>query len=491
MKELELEINEIKNIKKGKFSLPMDKGIYCLVGTNGSGKSTIMMCLAQMVFQSSLQGLNDEDFNRNSYISFKIDNKNSVWKYDNKRKAWYCKVKPIHRIRFYGMYEGSLFYGTRFEDYLNVDKLYKDGSISQDNLVEVDVYVKEKLSYILHGDLKHYQKLMRIRNKTISKELGLKNTPYFQTTENGLISQYRMSSGECLLISLLHFIYNSLIRRSLPDNKPILMLIDEIELALHPIAISRLIDLINNILLEHENLVVYLSSHSPEVIRKIKPRNIYMLEYDIEKGYIDTINPCYPSYAIRDIYIHDGFDFVILVEDFLAKYIVDSFIKKLGLNKSRLINILPVGGWENVLNLHNEIYCHNTFGIGTKVISILDGDVKKLATRLYKKHPKLFLPVESIEKFLYNVLVEKTNKEIKKEINDIFFQVESIDDLISCYYEGNNRNDKNGKNFYKKIIDDLERREIQEETFIIELSHIIMNYYDFSSFEESLSKMLS
>ena len=75
-----------------------------------------------------------------------------------------------------------------------------------------------------------------------------------------------MSSGECLLISLLHFIYNALIRRSLPVDKPILMLIDEIELALHPVAVSRLIDLINSIMEEHENLVVYLSSHSPEVM---------------------------------------------------------------------------------------------------------------------------------------------------------------------------------------------------------------------------------
>lgn len=63
---------------------------------------------------------------------------------------------------------------------------------------------------------------------------------------DSIISQYRMSSGECLTISLLHFIYNSLVRRSLSRNTPILMLIDEIELALHPIAITNLLNLLKN-----------------------------------------------------------------------------------------------------------------------------------------------------------------------------------------------------------------------------------------------------
>lgn len=89
-----------------------------------------------------------------------------------------------------------------------------------------------------------------------------------------------MSSGECLLVSLLHFIYNALIRRSLPVNEPVLMLIDEIELALHPVAVSRLIDLLNNIIKEHDNLTVVLTSHSPEVIRKISPNNLFMMEVD-------------------------------------------------------------------------------------------------------------------------------------------------------------------------------------------------------------------
>ena len=144
-----------------------------------------------------------------------------------------------------------------------------DGKIDEDSIVNADLYISESLGKILHNDIGYYQGLKRIKNKYISERLGLKNTPYFRTTKTALISQYRMSSGECLLISLLHFIYNSLIRRSLPSDKPIIMLIDEIELALHPVAISNLLDLLYSLVREYENLTVIITSHSPEVIRKI------------------------------------------------------------------------------------------------------------------------------------------------------------------------------------------------------------------------------
>lgn len=142
-----------------------------------------------------------------------------------------------------------------------------------------------------------------------------------------------MSSGECLLISLLHFIYNSIIRKSLPSDSPIIMIIDEIELALHPVAITKLLDLLKELVREYDNLTVFITSHSPEVIRKIAPNNIYKIErVDSDSNNFEIVNPCYPSYAIRDVYEHDGFDYLLLVEDELAKRFVKQSIIDLSLN---------------------------------------------------------------------------------------------------------------------------------------------------------------
>lgn len=206
---LNIKINHIKNIKKVQLSIPLIKGIYGIVGNNGTGKSTIMECLAQVVFSHSLDMLRDDDLSENSSVVLNVNKKTAHWYYkDNK---WRTSEHYRERLHFNGMYEGSLFYGTRFNDSKIVDDLIVDLKIKIDDIVDADEYIKNNLSYILHGNYDFYKTLKRLRNKKIAADLHLDNTPYFQKVNERLISQYRMSSGECLLISLLHFIYNAIV----------------------------------------------------------------------------------------------------------------------------------------------------------------------------------------------------------------------------------------------------------------------------------------
>lgn len=495
MSTLSLEIIDIKNISHGKLEIPIDNGIYCLVGKNGCGKSTIMSCLAQTIFSSSLNMLREEDYSQNSFVKLKYDEKETIWFYDKNKGSWKSNVHPTKRIHFNGLYEGSLFYGTRFRDSLIVDDLVHQGVLSIESIVDADEYIKNKMSYILHGNAGHYQKLMRVRNKRIAADANLTNTPYFQMFKDKMVSQYRMSSGECMLISLLHFIYNSLERRSLSVNRPVLMLIDEIELALHPVAISRLVSLLEELVEKYNNLTVVLTTHSPDVIRKISPHNLYMVETNdspCTESFIIT-NPCYPSYAIRDIYMHDGFDYVILVEDNLAKHIVSKIIKENRLNDSCLINVLPIGGWENVLKFQHEVYRSNSFGVGTRIFSVLDGDIQGKVGKEYKQFTKLYLPIGSVEKLLLKVVTEPNSKpyyrKLKKDINDNFFEIDTIDAILEneqYHCEGDN----NGKALYSKLRQNYQKRGISEDTFVKELCEILLKYLSFGDFISSLKKII-
>ena len=479
---LKVEINNIKNINNCSFTLPIEKGIYCIAGTNGSGKSTLLSCLAQTIYKHSLDKFSEYDCSNDSKVVFQYEGSDTVWSFANKQ--W--KANCVNSSKFNGMYEGSLFYGTRFDDSIKIDSLVKKGVISKESIVDADSYIIEHLSYILHGNYNYYKTLKRIRNKQTAEQVRLRNIPYFVEINGNLISQYRMSSGECLLISLLHFIYNALIRRSLPDDQPILMLIDEIELALHPVAVSRLIELLQQIINEHDTLTVVLTSHSPEVIRKIAPNNLYMMEVT-EAGKVELSSPCYPSYAIRDIYMHSGFDFVILVEDLLAKYVVDKIIRRNKFGNSKLINVLPIGGWENVLRFQDEAHNTNVFGVGCKLFSVLDGDIKNDVKKIYSKLPKTFLPINSIEKYLCNVITDSKLKNVKKAINDAFFNVDSIDAILADYIS---KGDDNGKALYRKLLQNLEKRKMSEELFITELCDIIIDNVDFSDFEKQLTEKL-
>lgn len=483
---LRVTINKIKNISHAEIELPVQNGIYCMVGANGCGKSTIMACLAQTVYRSSLYSLCGNNVPNNAFVSFSYQNAETMWTYVNGR--WRANTDD-DKIHFNGMYEGSLFYGTRFRDSVKVDQLVNDGIISQHNIVDADEYIIQKLSFILQGNTKHYKSLKRVKNKTIAENAGLRSMPYFQVFNGKLVSQYRMSSGECMMISLLHFIYNSIIRRSLPTNQPVLLIIDEIELALHPVAIARLLNLLEKITNEYSHVAVYLSSHSPEVIKGINPSKLYMIENDIENdegGELSIHSPCYPSYAIRSVYMQDGYDYVILVEDMLAKYCVESVLVDKGLKTGKLINVVPIGGWDNVLKFHEIATKSNMFGIGTKIISVLDGDVKEKARKSHIELKKLFLPITSVEKYLYKVCNDRNFKDMKNTINDNYFDVDSMDNIKETVPDN-----ADGKSLYNALITNLKKRSISEDSFVRELCRIIKQKVNFTDFENTIEQMLT
>ena len=176
MRELEIEISEIRNIKFVKLSIPLTRGIYGIIGNNGTGKSTIMTSLAQAVFSHSLDSLRREDISDASYVLLSDGEKTTKWY--RKNNKWGTVEKLRDRLHYDGMYEGSLFYGTRFNDSKIVDDLLATSQIRAEDIVEADDYIKDNLSYILHGNYDFYRTLKRIRNKNIATKLELDNRGY-------------------------------------------------------------------------------------------------------------------------------------------------------------------------------------------------------------------------------------------------------------------------------------------------------------------------
>lgn len=486
MEALKILISHIKNIKKAELEIPFDNGIYTFVGANGCGKSTLMLCMAQLLSKNQLGKLRIGDIDNYSFVEYKNDDLVQKWCWNSTGHL----VSKGQSFKYNGMYEGSLFYGTRFEDSTNIEQMIQEGKITEERIADADKQVKEQLSYIIHGDLKHYGTLMRLKNKKVAEELGITNRPYFIRVGSCLISQYRMSSGECLLISLLHFLYNSIERRSLPVDKKVLVLIDELELALHPIAINRLMEYLQKLVNEHSNLVIYLSSHSPEVIRRMSPSSLYRLN-NVD-GNLTLESNCYPSYLIRDLYSNVAPDFLFLVEDHLAQFVVNRVLSQNNLRSSKLIHCVPVGGANNVLELHRELYSKKILGTNAKILSILDGDMQENLSKYQKKLPHLFLPIMSVEKFLYSVIKENSNPALRRIINDKYFIVSSLNDIVAEYNKGTLEGaTDNNKNFYKVLCNQLVSIGTSEEVFVSGLCDDIVENIDFTKFVRNLKQKLN
>lgn len=505
MSQIDIDIKNIKNIRSMNTSFPLEKGLYALVGENGCGKSTIMLALSLIVKTSSSHMLKPYDISSDSSIRIQIDETEDLW-FNKKGKLTTGKFGRAHKNKMGkphtaliasthmdGFYEGSIFYGCRFDDYNVIDQFMSIPEMVS-VLVDADDFVKETLGFILHNDKDYYPNLKKIKSRTVAMEKGFNGMPYFNQINGHIISQYRMSSGESMLISLIDFINNLVIKNSRRSHD-ILFLIDEVELALHPSAIDRLVLFLKDLTASStSNLIIYFSTHSSELIHRISPKNIFYVENN--NGIVEITNPCYPNYAVRNLYIPNGFDFLLLVEDELAKALVEKVIREYNLSKSKLCCVLPSGGWAQMLKLHYDMVTYNTLGVGKHIISIFDGDAKEEVAKHkeYNALPKSFLPIPSIEKYLRKKCILDKDQVFIKLINDKYFRIRSLKDIIHDYMNDPRTKrglDNDGKSFYKVIIANLERSGINEQSFINYLCDDICSYENISGFVESMKKHLN
>jgi len=487
MSQLTISIKNVKNISSCVLHLPLENGLYSIVGENGCGKSTLMLLLSLIVKPSSLSSLKQFDFYDDSTIIIDIDGCVDSWSVSEGR--W-----VVHNMnnKYRGFFEGSVFIGTRFYDYNIIE-----GFLTKENIGSyikpADEFVKDTLSQILHGDRMHYRTLKKIKTKDFAKQEGFRGIPYFLEVNGHLISQYAMSSGESMLISLIDFINNLTQRNRLPSGERLIFFIDEAELALHPAAVDRMVTLFDDLINKNSlNLVVYFSTHSSEIIQRIPANNIYMIENN--NGVIEVENPCYPNYAVRNLYIPNGFDFLLLCEDELARALIEKTVRENNLCQSKLWCVLPSGGWSQMLKLHNDISARKILGVGKKIISIYDGDVIRdiNAKTQYAALPKTFIPVKSIEKYLLKKLIIEKDRAFTKLLGDKYFTQRSLRDILSEYELSTpSGHDNNGKMLYKKFKSNLISNGIKEDEFIKYLCDDIYSYEKFDDFSASLKDLLT
>ncbi len=304
-----------------------------------------------------------------------------------------------------------------------------------------------------------------------------------------------MSSGEFLLIGLIHYIHQRVIYTSKKNiSTPSAILLDEIELALHPSAQDWLAIFLNRISGEH-NFCIYFATHSIQILSNVRSEKIFHLDVGIS-GNIEVINPCYPAYATRCMYTPDGFDFILLVEDDLAKNLVEKALRDENLQFSRLIKILPCGGWEKTLELHHEIQNSRLAGATCKVISILDGDIQEECNKKYPSGTpfgslaKSFLPIHSLEKYLKKALVAAPNDQFARELGDTFYRVRSLSDIVQDYKkQPSSSKDNNGKGLLLVLKSCAVEQGHSDDVFLRELCSFISNFEQLQSLSESLKRM--
>lgn len=461
-----MHIHKIKCIDDLTLELPIEKGLYAITGMNGSGKSTIATSAASVFYifmMNEYFGTTDND----SFISFELDGAKAKWhKFSqtrNSRKVFGWGKTTSGRIKLKGFYEGSLIYGNRFRN-TSFNKVLRLEKVNNLQLIKADDFIRQNLGLILQGNAEYYEQLFSLEESSFNGKI------FFYEKNGRRVSQFHMSTGENLLISILNSLFMRINDRNEKDT-PFLVILDEIELALHPSSLKRLVQFLEDMSSRY-NYAIYFSTHSLELISGIKPDNIFYIDRHTDNR-IEVINPCYPAYATRMLYDHTGYDNVIMVEDDLAKAIIDHLLREEMLLNGKLVHVLPCGGYTNVIDLAHDVVTYNLLGRISSVCVVLDGDVKeKAANYIAKKNicnniPLNYLPIESLEKYLRNILYVNVDQRFFRLLNDYLFHKKSLTSILDEYkLNFQDKTDNSGKELYKMLDAELKDQRIERSQLI-------------------------
>jgi len=527
--KVKLKIENVGGISNLEFDLDTSESmIYVLVGPNGSGKSTVLSILGTLVVPRFLRDYRKYMFNENSKLIFEFFHENKLLgrftiESTNVRN-WTTEGRDDsgNLIKFQkaeGFYEPSVEIlnkkagkvgnskpvGKRRP--LSVDEIEKAIEMMTKNYEEgkykeVDKEFKEELSFVLTGSRKDTKfKFL----KRVVKDNYLESH-FLLDIKGKKIPEEKFSFGEKCVLQILKFLFNSLNARK--EGKEKVLIIDEIELGLHPLALRRLINVLyekfQKIKSEKEGLrvIIILTTHSPIVLSELfgKEGVIFLsLKSVSEENKISKISlkgkrAKWEKYVFKKALIHPDSLFVIVVEDWRAKKILERLLENLRTEKKVVpeVVVIPasekdengkqVGGWtEAIKKALGIVQLREIVSNIRDVVVILDGDVdeKELNGFLEKRlELKSFVrikrfPLLPIEKFVvenFDLLCRYFDLPYEgcKDIQRIVGKDEDSHDLykeIEKYLEERySRTSQEIENFY---IRELERVGFMEELYAL------------------------
>ena len=262
-----ITIDNTKNIHHLEFVLPERSGVYLLVGANGTGKTTLLVCLDRICNPygfargfSASKSFGEVDQYEHAKIQYDVDNPQTSLLFRKKTARWAVSPKgKSELLRNFG-FSNSIFIKA---DSNRID-IAKD-EIRAGDYVAADVNIKQDLNRIFETN--KFNNLRRLRN---ANGRGRHATFFYVIRENGgkYYSEKRFSTGELAVLRLVEKLV------SVENNA--MVLLDEAEMALHPRIQKNLLDYLKNIA-EQKNLTVFISTHSITMIKATDKHHIMLL----------------------------------------------------------------------------------------------------------------------------------------------------------------------------------------------------------------------
>jgi len=380
-------INDVQHIKNLTFVAELNNQVMCIVGKNGTGKTTLIRAIKNLSLTDTFaKTAAPYIFNSDSHISCQYNDKHYVFRYNEKLRTIDTKDIIDKDVKSNIYVELPIPHGERFSNFQRL------GDIDEE--LRRKIALKEyKTPNELVAFLSEIYQTDRFNNL---KEVSIKKSKYYFILKEGnfYIREDYLSSGEHFVINL----YKMVQRRCK------LIFIDEIDISLDASAQVNLLNELRKICLEYEVNIVF-TTHSLALMKKLNDSELYYME---SSNGIVAIRETSYNYVKSLLFGFKGWDRYILTEDEMLQNYIEHLISHKNISAHYKYKIIYIGGADRVVDLMNRNSLDEFFSRKENVITVLDGD--QHYSQSYQSNERIvFIPFLSVEKQLFESF---TNNEL-------------------------------------------------------------------------------
>lgn len=341
-------IKKLRHINSLEFDIP-GTGVWLLTGTNGTGKSSVLGCLRRIGYRNAFPvhfpaSRKSDRLDSNEGASISYSNSNGEVAYTYVTERWSPTPKSASKFLEGLGYPETIYVAAdadriepRKEDFAP-NKLRP----AQQDIVDAanKIFGTQKFSAL---------KITNVRTGIGSQAFVLELSAHGRQAKS-YYSEKNFSLGEICILKLL--------RKLSSCKRGAMILIDEIELALHPTAQAELLEYLKRIAID-KSLTVVVSTHSATLIKQASRGSILHLQSDVN-GHVICAKNCFPSYVLGALAYQEesASDVVIYVEDEAARTILEQFVRRFltdsipSQHLTPSVTVIAVGGFVEVLRFY-------------------------------------------------------------------------------------------------------------------------------------------
>lgn len=368
--EIRALLGKVKTQKYGKYlrkirltrvraftdeSVDFDCPVTALIGTNGGGKSTILggAAIAYKAMRPSLffpkSSIGDDSMS-NWSIGYDLIDKGKNQTQIIQRSARFKNAKwarddLIERAVLYFGIQRTVPAGERreFKKFATVKYQFTGSKSGLEQTIQAQV------AMILGKDVSRFQRA------------NISHKEDFYIGGDGTISysEFHFGAGESSIIRMVSQI------ESAPENT--LVLIEEIENGLHPVAVRRMVEYLMNVAIRRSIQSIF-TTHSEDALSPLPPEAIWSsIDGKAQQGRVSIE-------ALRAITGRIDETMAIFSEDSFAKEWVEAIIRNTAPSRIDEIGVYAVSGESRAVNIHRSHKSNPAVAGKLKSLCIVDGD---------------------------------------------------------------------------------------------------------------------